>query len=115
VSTIIGVIVAFVFFDMPWTLVVLGAFLVFDIFEVWIWLRWRKRRSITGAEGIIGERGRAVTDVTTEGGQVRLRGQLWKARSGELIPAGTRVEVLTTNDLVLEVRGIDTPAPTMPT
>jgi membrane-bound serine protease (ClpP class) len=113
VSMIIGVIVAFVFFDMPWTIVVLAAFAVFDIFEIWIWLRWRKRRAITGAEGIVGQQGLAVTDINPEG-TIRFRGQTWKARSGEPIPANTKVEVIASVDLMLEVRPIETPAPTIP-
>ena len=113
-STIIGIFVAFVFFEMPWTAIVLGGFLLFDLFEIWVWLRWRKRRSVTGPEAIIGERGRAVTDIDGEGGQARVKGQLWKARSEVHVPAGTRIEVVATNDLRLAVRPIDTPAPTIP-
>jgi membrane-bound serine protease (ClpP class) len=113
-SMIIGIIVAFVFFDMPWTAVVLAVFVVFDFFEIWIWLRWRKRRSVTGPEGIIGEQGVAVTDLDLEG-MVRVKGQNWKGRSGEPVPANSRVEVVATNDLQLEVRPLETPAPTIPT
>jgi membrane-bound serine protease (ClpP class) len=110
---IIGIIVAFVFFDMPWTIVVLAVFALFDFFEIWIWLRWRKRRAVTGPEGIVGEKGVAVTDLDPEG-MVRIRGQMWKARSGEPVPANNRVEVVAAIDLMLEVRPIETPAPTIP-
>jgi membrane-bound serine protease (ClpP class) len=113
-SLIIGIIVAFVFFDMPMTAVVLGAFVVFDMFEIWIWLRWRKRRAITGSEGIIGHHGVAVTNLDPEG-IVRVKGQTWKGRSGEPVPANSRVEVIATSDLLLEVRPLETPAPTIPT
>jgi membrane protein implicated in regulation of membrane protease activity len=113
-SLIIGIILAFAVFDMPWTAVVLGLFLLFDMFEIWIWLRWRKKRALTGPESIIGERGKAVTDIDHDEGRVHLRGQNWKARSGEVIPAGSTVEVMATNDLQLEVRLVETPAPTIP-
>jgi membrane-bound serine protease (ClpP class) len=113
-SMIIGIIIAFTLFDMPWTAVVLVVFLLFDMFEIWIWLRWRKKRAITGPESIIGETGRAVTDIDPEG-QVHIRGQNWKARSGEPVPAGSRVEVVATTGLMLEVRPVETPAPTIPT
>jgi membrane-bound serine protease (ClpP class) len=113
-SLIIGIIIAFVFFDMPWTAVILAAFVVFDFFEISIWLRWRKRRAITGAEGIIGAQGTAVTALDPEG-MVFVKGQNWKGRSGEHVPANTKIEVIATSDLLLEVRPIETPAPTIPT
>src|SRR3712207_2731531 len=92
-STIIGIIIAFVFFDWPWRAAVLGGFLLFDVLEIYVWLRWRKKRSVTGAEGIVGERGRAVTDLNPEG-QVRVKGQTWKAIAEEQLSADDYVEVV---------------------
>ena len=102
-STIIGIIVAFVFFDWPWRGVVLGAFLLFDVLEIYIWLRWRKKKAVTGAEGIVGARGRALTDCNPEG-QIRVKGQTWKARATEDVRAGEVVEVIGARDLQLQVR-----------
>jgi membrane-bound serine protease (ClpP class) len=106
VSTIIGIIVAFVFFDGVWTAVVLGAFLLFDVFEIMIWLRWRKKRAITGAEGIIGHKGRAVSDLNPEG-RVRVKGQTWRAVAESPVENGDYVEVVATEGLQLMVRPAD--------
>ena len=100
---IIGVIIAFVFFDWPERAYVLGAFLLFDVFEIYIWLRWRKKRSVTGAEGIIGARGRALTDLNPSG-QVRVNGQTWSALAPMGARAGDDVEVEATQDITLHVR-----------
>ena len=102
-STIIGIIVAFVFFDWPWRGAVLLAFLLFDALEIYIWLRWRKKKSMTGAEGIIGMRGRALTDLNPEG-EVRVKGQTWKAIATTGAHAGDDVEVEEAQDLRLRVR-----------
>ncbi len=103
-STIIGIIVAFVFFDWPWRAVVLAAFLLFDALEIYIWLRWRKKKSITGPEGIVGMRGKALTDLNPEG-QVRVKGQTWRAIATEGAKAGDDVEVEASHDdLRLAVR-----------
>ncbi|MDQ4144773.1 MAG: hypothetical protein M3198_13730 [Actinomycetota bacterium] len=102
-STIIGVVIAFVFFDWPWRGAVLLAFLLFDALEIYLWLRWRKKRAMTGAEGIVGQRGRAITDLNPEG-QVRVKGQTWKAIADAGAQAGDAVEVEAAQDLCLRVR-----------
>ena len=104
-SLIIGVIVAFIFFDWPWRGVILAAFLLFDVFEIYVWLRWRKKRSITGAEAIVGQRGQALTHLNPQG-QIRLNGQTWKAMAPGGAMAGDEVEVEATQDLTLHVRRI---------
>lgn len=103
-STIIGIIVAFSFFDWPWRGVILAGFLLFDALEIYIWLRWRKKRSITGVEAIVGEHGRALTDCSTRGGQVWIKGQTWTARSAEGATAGENIEVIGVKGLTLHVR-----------
>src|SRR5918992_1127466 len=104
-STIIGIIVAFVFFDWPWRAAVLGAFLLFDFLEIYVWLRWRKKRSVTGAEGIVGARGKALTDCNPEG-QVRVKGQTWKAVAHESLEAGDDIEVVAVAGIQLHVRPV---------
>jgi membrane-bound serine protease (ClpP class) len=100
---IIGIIIAFTFFDWPWRAAILVAFLLFDFLEIYIWLRWRKRRSVSGAEGIIGARGKALTDLNPRG-QVRVNGQTWTAIAPTGASAGDNVEVEATQDLTLHVR-----------
>lgn len=102
-STIIGVIVAFAFFEWPWRALVLAGFLLFDAFEIYIWLRWRNRRALTGAEALVGMSGKAISDCQPEG-QVRVKGQTWKATAPEGAGAGDDIVVTKTRDLQLEVR-----------
>ena len=102
-STIIGIIVAFIFFDWPERWLVLLGFLLFDFLEIYIWLRWRTTRSMTGPEGIIGDKGTALTNCSPKG-QVRVKGQTWKAVAPEGVGAGEPVEVTGARGIQLEVR-----------
>jgi membrane-bound serine protease (ClpP class) len=59
---------------------------------------------VTGAEGIVGERGEAVTPLSPAG-EVRVHGELWSAvTSGEKLPAGCAVIVESVSGLTLTVR-----------
>lgn len=88
----IAAILAFIFLDSPWRYLVAGGLLIVDVFEIYIWLRWRKQRSITGAEGIVGARGTALTDCDPEG-QVKVKGQIWRARAVGSVNADDEVVV----------------------
>ena len=102
-STLIGIFVAFTFFEWPWRGLILLAFLLFDALEIWIWMRWRKRKSITGAEALVGKKGKAITNLNPEG-QVRVVGQTWKAESmGGSISSEDEVEVVGWEGLTLHV------------
>jgi membrane-bound serine protease (ClpP class) len=100
--TTIGIILAIIFLDDWWRIVAVGGLLVFEVIEISIWLRWRKRRSITGADTMIGEKGLAVNDCRPSG-QVRLRGQLWSATCPQGVGAGESVVVTAVRGLKLEV------------
>jgi membrane protein implicated in regulation of membrane protease activity len=100
--TPIGIILAVVFLDGWWRIGAIGGLLVFEVIEISIWLRWRKRRSITGADTMIGEEGLAVNDCRPIG-QVRLRGQIWSATCPQGVRAGESVVVTAVRGLKLEV------------
>jgi membrane-bound serine protease (ClpP class) len=100
--TTIGIILAVIFLDDWWRIGAIAALLVFEVIEISIWLRWRKRRSITGADTMIGEKGLAVNDCRPSG-QVRLRGQLWSATCPQGVGAGETVVVTAVRGLKLEV------------
>jgi len=62
----------------------------------------------TGADAMVGERGRARTAITAAAdGQVDVRGELWRASSREPIPPGHPIRVVAVNGLTLRVE----PAP----
>jgi membrane-bound serine protease (ClpP class) len=65
----------------------------------------QRRRVTTGAEGLIGLRGEAVSALQPRG-QVRVRGELWQGRSATAIAAGATVEVVRMDGLTLEVREV---------
>jgi membrane-bound serine protease (ClpP class) len=98
----IAAILAIIFLDPPWKWVVAGVLLVTDVFEIFIWLRWRKRRSITGSETLVDLHGEAIEPLDPEG-QVKLRGQIWKARSSETVARGDWVKVDAIEGLTLLV------------
>jgi membrane-bound serine protease (ClpP class) len=102
VTTVIGATLAILFVDPPWRWIIIGLLLMTDVVQIAIWLRWRKKKSITGIESLVGQGGRAVTTLDPEG-QVRVRGQLWSARSSERVEVGDDVTVTAVEGLKLEV------------
>ncbi len=62
----------------------------------------RRRKSISGAEGLLDSTGVARTDVAPLG-KIMVRGEIWDARATESIPAGTPVRVRAVEGLMLVV------------
>jgi membrane-bound serine protease (ClpP class) len=75
-------------------------------------LAWRAQhdRVRTGNEGLVGELGRARTELGPPGlsrpGQVFVHGEIWNAVSPAPVPAGTPVEVTAVTGLLVEVRPV---------
>jgi membrane-bound serine protease (ClpP class) len=65
-------------------------------------LRSRKRPIVTGKEALLGAEGEAVAWEGEEG-RVRVRGEIWRARSSGALDAGARVKVIDRDGLVLVV------------
>lgn len=77
--------------------------LVAEIGELVIWRRMLDRiRVTTGAEGLPGAVGEAITACDPEG-SVRIRGEIWKARADPPVARGERIVVEAVNGLTLEV------------
>jgi membrane-bound serine protease (ClpP class) len=68
-------------------------------------VRSQLRRSMTGSAGLIGERGKAHTELAPEG-QVFVHGEYWNAVSEEPVAPGEAVEVVEVMGLKLRVRRI---------
>ena len=65
----------------------------------------QRRPSVTGASGMVGATGIALTAISAGGeGRVSARGELWSARSAEAIAAGDSVLISGIDGLVLTVR-----------
>jgi len=68
--------------------------------------RSHRRAVTTGAEGLLGLKGRALTGIAPEG-RVEIQGELWQARARMKIAASERIRVIGMDGLTLEVE----PAP----
>ena len=65
----------------------------------------RSRPIQTGPEGLMGEKGRALTDVAASG-RVLVHGEYWEAHSDSPIPAGSAVRILEKQGLTLRVAAL---------
>ena len=88
----------------PWNAILLVFALVAEVGEIYLWKRYLdRRRVLTGAEGLVGLMGIAVGPLDP-GGQVRLRGEIWRARSvAAPVEPGEEVAVVAVDGLTLEV------------
>jgi membrane-bound serine protease (ClpP class) len=94
-----AILLAIFVLPSPWGLVaVVGAGLI-DVTESLALLRWsRRRRAVTGAEALVGQR--AIVRTPT---QVRVAGELWEARSDGPLRPGDEVVVRAVDGLTLVV------------
>ncbi len=84
--------------------VVLG-FTAIAAFLVRLALAAQKIAPVTGAEGLLGDLGEALTPIGPGApGRVRTHGEIWNATAGEPIASGARVVVTNVNGLTLTVR-----------
>jgi membrane protein implicated in regulation of membrane protease activity len=97
-SLLIGGTLAYLFLPSPWWVLVVLVLAGVEVFEVMLWLRWRRRRSLSGPESLIGQRG-----VLAPGSRVRLRGTSYRARASGA-EEGDRVVVEDVDGLTLVVR-----------
>ena len=87
----------------PWRVVALVVAAVVEVGEVFFWIRFLRRyRVTTGAEGLIGERAEVIARCAPDG-RVRMRGEIWNARSEEPLEVGERVRVTGVEGLLLRI------------
>ena len=66
---------------------------------VWpVVVAWRRRPRITGAEGMVGARGEALTELSPHG-LIRCQGEVWSATANEPIAGGEKVRVVALDRL----------------
>lgn len=97
-------------FELPLRLVLPTA-LAFGGIAVYVVVRAGKSRKLPqrgGDVGLIGEQGRALSDVGPESGEIFVHGERWQARSRAPVEAGRRVVVRGIEGLVLEVEEVGT-------
>jgi membrane-bound serine protease (ClpP class) len=87
----------------PWGVIAVVAAAVIEVGEVWFWIRFLRRYPVrTGAEGLVGARGEVIARCAPLG-RVRLRGEIWNARSEEPLELGEEVRVEALDGLTLVV------------
>ncbi|NIA31702.1 MAG: nodulation protein NfeD, partial [Actinobacteria bacterium] len=77
----------------------------FVIFALGMALKTRMKKPTTGREGMIGEKGVAITAINPEG-DINVHGEIWKATSDERIRKGEKVRVLAVDGLEVKVAKI---------
>jgi len=102
VSLVIALAAAVLFLEWPWHLAVVIPAALLEAAEVALWVRWRNRPAMTGAEGIIGARGRTLTDCRPDG-QANVRGRIWQVRCDAGADTGADVVVTDVSGLRLIV------------
>lgn len=99
------------FLKVSWPVVIAAGIiaLAFFVFVIQAVARARRRPVATGVETLVGATGVAISPLSPQG-QVRLRGETWKARSdSEDLLKDERIEVLRTEGLTLIVRRASQP------
>jgi membrane-bound serine protease (ClpP class) len=79
---------------------------IFFFFGMGAVLKTRKQRAQVGGEELIGRVTKAETELNEDGGTVKLRGEIWNARTeaGEHIAKGEKVEIIDREGLMLVVK-----------
>ena len=93
----------------PWNVIGVCVAAVIEVGEIWFWRRFLRRyRLRVGPETLVGERAEVITPLQPEG-RVRLRGEIWRARSTAPAVRGSTVRVLGLDGLTLQVEPADSP------
>jgi len=79
---------------------------LFFITVIAIAVKAQLRKPQGGKEGMVGEEGRAMTDIFTEG-QVLIHGEYWSAFSDTAIAKGARIRVIQIENLIVKVEPIE--------
>src|SRR5215218_3032928 len=102
-AALLAILLAIFVLPPHWGLVVIVAGVTVEVAEAWFWIRLsRRRRAVTGAEGLIG-RTALVVEPCRPDGRVRVHGELWQAHCPRGAEVGQSVRVRSVEDLVLHV------------
>jgi membrane-bound serine protease (ClpP class) len=78
---------------------------IITAFLVMLVVRARRNKVVTGAEGMVGQLGTALEDLSPEG-RILVHGENWLARSPVNVKQGAKVRVLSIRDLRLRVEPV---------
>jgi membrane protein implicated in regulation of membrane protease activity len=100
---LVALVLAIFVLPAPWGLVAVGVAAALDILETGVFMWWSKRRrSAVGVEALVGKVGVVTADLWPEG-QVKVDGEIWRARCAGGCDTGTSVVVRSVDGLTLVV------------
>jgi membrane-bound serine protease (ClpP class) len=100
---LIALVLAIFVLPSPWGVVAVVCALVIDLIEVGVGIWYSKRRrSSVGRETLVGRTGVAMGELRPAG-QVRVEGEIWRARCDRGCEAGAAIVVRAVDGLTLEV------------
>jgi membrane protein implicated in regulation of membrane protease activity len=107
VLLLLAILAAIFLLPAPWNYLAVIAAAIVELAEVRIFLWYSRRRgATTGAEALVGQQGRVV-EACRPLGQIRVVGELWRARCEDGADPGDRVVVDELGpDLTLFVRRV---------
>jgi membrane-bound serine protease (ClpP class) len=98
VLLVVAILAAIFLLPSPWGIAAVVAATAFELAEIALFVWYSKRkRATTGAEGLVGAIGVAVTSCEPDG-HVRVEGELWRASCTEGARPGDRVVVERVED-----------------
>lgn len=103
VPILTALVVGYFFLEAPWRWLILIPAVLIDILDIAVWLRWRKRKAITGEESLVGVKGRVVSLDKPGVATIRARGQLWSAELERNALVGEEVVITGIDGLRLKV------------
>jgi membrane-bound serine protease (ClpP class) len=94
-------------FGIAWQVLIpaTAATAAFFLFAVGLGLKAQQRRAVTGQGGLVGEIGRARTELSPAG-KVFLHGEIWNARASRSVAVGDTVRVVAVRGMQLEVEPV---------
>lgn len=100
---LVGLLLALFVLDEPWSWVAVGLGITWELGETLLLVWWSKRRrAVVGTEALVGRRAIVAADCRPDG-QVRVAGELWRARCEAGAGAGDEVVVREVDGLTLVV------------
>ena len=103
VALALAIVLAFIFLGWPWNLLaILGGLAIETVELTWGLSLARRWKPKTGAEAMIGEEAEVVAACRPIG-DVRVRGELWRARCDEGADVGETVRIEKIDGLTLAV------------
>ena len=103
---LVALFLAIFVLEEPWSWVAVGVGASWEVAETVLIVRWSQRRqSAVGAEALVGRRAIVASDCMPEG-QVRVVGELWRARCRGGASVGDEVVVREVDGLTLVVEPV---------